>query len=761
MKRLVLACGISTLALTASAAGAQQIGPAATVPPQSKQQTADTPTDTTVAESNSAAQAATGDIIVTATRNETLASKTPIALTAITGDALLSAGITNPTTLGEQVPNLSIDRGNGLQITIRGVTSTDGTEKGDPSAAFMIDGIYIARPQTQEVSFFDVARVEVLRGPQGTLFGRNTTAGLINVITNHPVDRFEASLDAAYGNYDSRLLTGMINVPVTGELAVRAAFNYDRRDSFIQAGPRVRSDLDPFRNNVSGRLSAAWNSGPAKLLVVADYSHVGGQTINGVPAANFYRNFNTNGVAPIYAPVAGKDAQRTLNVPVTTPLGRDNDIYGVLADFTYDFGPVQLNYLGSYRKFERREDLTLIPASGATVYPARDDAAYRQNSQELRLSGTFGPLAVQIGGYYFHETGFQNYYIFGLLNPTVGAPGYTFGFPQRYVRSESLAGFGQATLSLTDRLRLTGGARYSHDNKKRLGATVICRTVACGAAGDSISANDAERNFSKVTWRAGLDYDLNTRSLLYAVVSTGYKAGGFNDGCEIGTGPGCTVTANALYYNPETITSYEAGLKTRLVGNALRVNLSAFHYDFKGIQLSQLSTICGGPCQVTTNAGKAKVDGVELETVANPGPHTRFDASASWLNARYTDFFPTPTVSFAGRKLDRSPEWTVTAGITQTIPLAGGGDIQAAARTRLSDSYYLAALGTLNQFRQPSFTKTDLTLTYNAPANRWYVQGFVRNVENSLVVSTAGSGTYASVQLQDPRTYGVRTGFRF
>ncbi len=158
------------------------------------------------------------------------------------------------------------------------------------------------------------------------------------------------------------------------------------------------------------------------------------------------------------------------------------------------------------------------------------------------------------------------------------------------------------------------------------------------------------------------------------------------------------MTANALYYNPETITSYEAGLKTRLVGNALRVNLSAFHYDFKGIQLSQLSTICGGPCQVTTNAGKAKVDGVELETVANPGPNTRFDASASWLNARYTDFFPTPTVSFAGRKLDRSPEWTVTAGITQTIPLAGGGDIQAAARTRLSDSYYLAALGTLNQF---------------------------------------------------------------
>lgn len=761
MKALVWACGASVAALTISPAAAQVIGPPATVPDQSVQQSGEPVTPANAAESNSATQAAGGDIIVTATRNETLLSKTPVAITAISGSALLSAGITNPTTLGEQVPNLSIDRGNGLQITIRGVTSTDGTEKGDPSAAFLIDGVYIARPQTHEVSFFDIARVEVLRGPQGTLFGRNTTAGLINVITNHPVNRFEASLDASYGNYDSRLLTGMINLPVTDTIAVRAAFNYDRRDSYLNAGPRVRTDLDPFRDNVSGRLSAAWDGGPAQLLIVGDYSHVGGQTINGLLTSNFYQNFNTTGVAPIYAPITNKDARLTFNAPVTTGLGRDNDIYGVLADFSYDFGGVRLNYLGSYRKFERREDLTTIPATGATVFPSRTDAGYEQNSQELRLSGDLGPLSVQVGGYYFHETGFQRYYIFGLLSPTPGTVGYTFGFPQNYVLSESIAGFGQATLKLTDRLRVTGGARYSHDLKARRGATVICSTVACNGAGDVISRNDARRTFSKVTWRAGVDYDLNDRSLLYAVVSTGYKAGGFNDGCEAGTGAGCTLSAEALYYNPETITSYEAGIKTRVVGNALRLNLSAFHYDFEGIQLSQLSTICGGPCQVTTNAGQAKVDGVEVETVLTPGPNTRFDASASWLNARYTEFFPTPTVSFAGRKLDRSPEWTVSAGITQTVPLNNGGNVQAAARTRLSDSYYLAALGTLNQFRQPSYTRSDLTLTYNAPAERWYLQGFVRNLENSIVVSTASSGAYASVQIQDPRTYGVRAGVRF
>ena len=761
MKMLAFVCSVSAMALYACPAAAQDIGPSATVPPQSVQQTGDVPTRTTAAESDSAAQAAQGDIIVTATRSETLLSKTPVALTAITGDALLSAGITNPTTLGEQVPNLSIDRGNGLQITIRGITSSDGTEKGDPSAAFLTDGIYIARPQTQEVSFFDIARVEVLRGPQGTLFGRNTTAGLINVITNHPVDRFEASVDASYGNYDSRLLTGMINVPVTGTLAVRAAVNYDRRDSFLLSGPQTRTSLDPFRDNVSGRLSAAWNIGSAKLLIVGDYSHIGGQTVNSVPTSNFYTNYNTTGVDPVYSPVSRVEAQRTTNAPIVTPLGRHDDVYGVLADFSYDLGGVRLNYLGSYRKFDRHEDLTTIPGTATTVYPSRDDAAYQQNSQELRLSSDFGPLSVQVGGYYFHETGYQNFYIFGLLSPTPGTTGYTFGFPQNYVRSVSIAGFGQATLKLTDRLRVTGGARYSHDNKARVGATVICRTTACNMAGDSTSLNNADRNFSKVTWRAAIDYDLNSRSLLYAVASTGYKAGGFNDGCQIGTGTGCTLSAAALYYEPETITSYEGGLKTRLAGNALHLNLSVFHYNYKGIQLSQLSTICGGPCQVTTNAGQAKVDGVEVEAVANPGPHTRFDASASWLNARYTDFFPIPTVSFAGRKLDRSPEWTATAGITQTIPLPGGANVQAAARTRLSDSYELAALGTLNQFRQPSFTKTDLTLTYNAPAERWYLQGFVRNVENSIVVSGASSGTFAGVAIQDPRTYGARAGFRF
>jgi iron complex outermembrane receptor protein len=191
-----------------------------------------------VASSNAIAQTnethADSDIIVTATRESTLLSKTPVAITAISGDGLRSKGIANPANLGEQVPNLSIDRTNGLQITIRGVTSTDGTEKGNPSAAFLLDGIYIARPQEADVSFLDINHIEVLKGPQGT-YGRNTTAGVINVITNKPqFGKLSAGLNLGYGNYNAINADGFVNAQATDWAAFRLSVNYDSRDTYIK-----------------------------------------------------------------------------------------------------------------------------------------------------------------------------------------------------------------------------------------------------------------------------------------------------------------------------------------------------------------------------------------------------------------------------------------------------------------------------------------------------------------------------------------------
>ncbi len=727
-----------------------------------------------------------GEIIVTATRDTTRASKTPVALAAIKGDTLTAQGITNPLNLAELVPNISINRAGtnqvGLQVTIRGVTSTDTTDKGDPSAAFMLDGIYLARPQAQEVSFFDVDRVEVLRGPQGTLFGRNTTAGLVNIITNRPViGAVKGSLEADYGSFDQLRLTGMINLPVGDKVAIRAAANLDRRDTYMIAGPRFTSALDPFKKNISGRLSGLLDLGQGQLVLTGDYASLEGSIVNQLPVSNFYEaGYNVNnGITPLYTGNRLTAKQlRMQNGINSTPTHQDSYTWGASADLKYDLGPVTLNYLGSYRRLRRVENGVAIPDAStfpnSIALPIRFRGKYWQNSQELRLStnGT-GPLKAQVGGYYFKESSQTlNYYEGGSTPRTsliaAGQPGYIFGFPQNPTVAESWAGFGQMTYAILPTLRLTAGGRYSSDLKYRNGFTVTCRSLACDQTSAATNSdvrrpNIARRRFSRVTWRAGFDFDVGPTTMAYGTVSTGYKAGGFNDGCLVGVAPLCTITQDAgLYYKPETLTSYEAGVKMRLLNNALTMNLAAFHTDFQNIQLAQfLDAACGGPCTVTTNAAAAKIDGVELEAVIRPGPNTRFDFSTTWLNARYTKFLPRPDTDWAGRKLDRAPQLAATAGVTQTILLGNGGNLEGNVRTNVSDSFFLASLPTRKQFRVPGYTKTDLVLTYNAPGKSWYLQGYLKNIENNVVVSSVATGNFALVNYMDPRTYGVRAGVKF
>lgn len=713
---------------------------------------------TIVVSSEAIAQGISDEIIVTATRQETALSKTPVALSAITGEGLRDAGVTNPTTLGDITPNLSIDRVNGLQITIRGVTSTDGTEKGDPSAAFLLDGVYIARPQAQEVSFFDLERVEVLRGPQGTLWGRNTTAGALNVISAKPRDQFEASIDAAYGNFDTVQTTGMINVPVSETVAVRAAVNYDRRDSYLINNSGTPFSIDPFKENLSARLSALIHiGGNAELVIRGDYSKIEGHPDNEVPTANFFTAPFVVDADPVYFDSPPKN-QRAFSFPIAAQTSRDNDTWGVMGEFNWDLGGgFSLAYLGGYREFTRDEAGSALSGQNPTTFLGN----YWQNSQELRLAfGEGARLHGQAGGYYFKE---KSGIAFFILDPqNLGLPGFAtqFGFPQDPTIAESYAFFGQASYDLTEDLHLTAGVRYSHDFKSRDGATVFDTVLPPPNDRVFLQINDAARNFSKTTWRAGVDYDVPDFGLVYFTASTGYKAGGFNDGCEIGNGPSCALPAEALFYEPETLTAYEAGFKGAFLDDLIKVNAAAFHYNYKGLQLSQVSTLCGGPCQITTNAARAKVDGVEVESSISPIEGHRLDAGFTWLDARYAEFFPAPGVSFEGKTLDRSPKYTVFAGYTYEHQVSNGGVIEAGVRTRFSGEYTLTDLTIRGQFEQPNFHKTDVTVTYRAPDDRWYLQGFAKNLENEITLSTANGQFGGTAAIQDPRTYGVRVGAR-
>lgn len=723
------------------------------------------PSNTSVDERASALE----EITVTATRQETLASKTPISLTAIAGENLIKSGVSNPAQLTDVVPNLTINRtGGGVQITIRGVTSTDTTEKGDPSAAFMLDGVYIARPQVQEVSFYDVARVEVLRGPQGTLYGRNTTAGLINVITNRPTfDGYGGQADMTGGTDGTGQATGVLNAPFSDSFAVRLAVNYDTRDNFLLAGPALTGDIDPFKENISGRLQGLYDWSSGNALLTLDYSQIKGTPFDLLPLRNFFAA-TTTGNDPLYiGDNLGSDTLRRINSPVTWDTFRDNDTWGVGVELNQDIGPIRVTYAGSTREFNREEGDARISVDGALAYRGAFEGKYTQDSHELRFANTGdGAFQLQGGLYFFKEESdiLQRLLLVPNTGPT--GDGNSLGFAQGPTEAESHAAFLQGTFSVSDSVRLTAGARYSEDEKSRVGYTLSCASFfSCGSAAPPANlTNNAAADSSKTTWRAGIDFDATEGTMLYASVATGYKAGGFNDGCVIGTGVGCTQPESLFYYDPEELISYEVGMKSR-IADTLSLNVSAFLYDYSNIQLSQLVSECFGPgsnpCNLTTNGGEAEVSGVELEGTYVPTDSSQWDFSVAWLDAHFTDFTPNPARSFNGESLDRSPKWSAALGYQHTFPLNNGGDIVGGIRTRYSDPYTMMALGTLNFYEQPSFTKTDLTLAYNAPDDKWYLQAFARNIEDSIVVTTIAVGVRSSAQIADPKTYGVRVGFNF
>jgi iron complex outermembrane receptor protein len=709
------------------------------------------------------------EVLVTAQRTSSLASKTPVAMSVLSGDQLDKAAIGSPGELGARLPSLHMDgAADGLRITIRGVSNADTTEKGDPSAAFMLDGIYIARPQAQNVSFFDLARIEVLRGPQGTLYGRNTTAGAVNVISNTPGKDLEGALSAELGNYASRKATLMINVPVSEALALRAAMAYNKHDSYLINGQGTAFDLGLDRDDVAARLSAKLAIGKAaSLLLRYDHSTLRNNNDSIVPASNFY----TYGADDMPSWRDGSTDARLRNgfVPPNAPLEQGYSratSSGLGAEFDWDLGSLTLHYLGSHRKFTHDAKSNFyygLTPNFALGVRETFSGKYRQDSHEVRLSTNgSGPLAAQAGVYYFREESGVRYSFRDL--ELLGLTPY-YVFPHDPVRSVAKALFGQATYRLAPRLRATLGGRYSDDDKSRIGSTNFQQASEFNPATDLRRLNAATVNTHKSTWRLGAEFDLAPATLLFATVSTGYKSGGFNDGCLAGAsalGIACpdaeAVPANTLIYQPETLTSYEVGAKTRFWDNKASLNATLFYYDYANLQLSGVAIVQSAPRFVTTNAGEARVTGLELDGQFSLTPADRLSYSLTLLDAHYVTYLPNGLVSWAGRDLDRAPGAAATLGYEHTFRLANRR-LTAGLFTRASGSYTISVPSQLRQYRVPGRTQSELQLGYRPDQGNWSVQAHVKNLENK--VSPIAIDSFGMVVPSDPRSWGMRIDYRF
>ena len=700
-----------------------------------------------------AAEGQIREVVVTAQRTRSAESKTPVAMSVLDGAALADAGLDRPSDIGARLPGVALSgAADGLRITIRGVSNADATEKGEPSAAFMLDGVYIARPHGQSVDFLDVDRVEVLRGPQGTLYGRNTTAGVVNVISNAPTARFEGAASGEIGNHGRRKVSAMLNVPVSDGIALRAAVSANRRDSLLRNDQGTPHTLGLDRDDTSARLSATFALGSsASLLLRLDRTVQRDNNDVIVPDTNFYQGIESGNPQPYDAGTAARLTNAFVPPNTVPEQGHSRRAStGLGADFSWNLGPATLYYLGSHRRFDHdflvNYYYRIVPGFALGVRQ-EFDGRYEQDSHELRLATKGnGPLSAQAGVYWFREEMAQ-LATFRDLEP-IGLPPY-YVFPSKPVTSNSRALFGQLTWSATERLRLTAGARRTEDRKSRYGSTNLQAGPVFDPATDLALPNAASLATGKTTWRLGAEFDVAPSTLLYATVSTGYKSGGFNDGAA----PDPT-----LVYRPETLKAYELGLKTRFWANRASLNLTAYRYAYDNLQLSGVAMVNEVPRFVTANAGAASVKGLEVEGALKPVPQGRLSYTLALTDAHYQAYSPDGVHSWAGHQLDRAPRAVFTLGYEHGFHLRDGV-VKAGVFSRTSSESTIGVPSQLLRYRIPGRTETDASLGYEPLGSPWSVLLRVKNLQNR--VEPVMIDSFGMTVPSEPRAVALRVGYRF
>lgn len=736
------------------------------------------------------------DIVVTAQRRAENLQKVGIAVSAVTGDSLTKAGISQPDDLGKLVPALQVQpsAGSSVSIYLRGVGAQSGNAYAENAIAFNFGGVYIGRPTAPVGTFFDLERVEVVKGPQGTLYGRNATGGAINVLPARPkTGELGGNVNLEYGNYDNKRASGALNIPIGDVVALRVAGQVVDRNGYLSDGTQDEKG-QAARVSLLVEPSSDWSA-----LFVADYFHLGGKGQGSVlaPGSGFPAGTGLNGAPSLDNRIGASDPRSiaalaayaaTLGGPpfcggfgnllasgcVITPANDsylDNQYYGISATIEGNMGFGTLTVIPAYRRTETREN-GYIPGFRINKVEKTD-----QSSIEVRLtSNSDQQLRYVLGGYYFVENqDADNFFTLGNLSTNRFTPRLT---------TKSYAAFGQLTFDISNSFRLIGGARYTNETKD-----AVTRNAAGGLPG-AIYPNlgdpfTGHLNFQKVTWKAGVEWDAAPQSLLYANVATGFKSGGF-----------FTALPPANSFAPEKLTAYTLGAKNRFLDNKLQFNVEAFYWDYRDQQVTFVGGVAtangiqsGG---ITVNAGKATMYGAEVEAVFAPTPLDQFTANIQYLRGKYDslvfDAFSNTgaalrqgcdilssrlanpgvnnarlyTTDCSGQQTINSPRWTANLGYQRTFAL-GAMRLIAAANTRIESSRELA-LNYLPETRQGSYMMSDASLTLEGPDRRWSLTGYINNIEDKTLLSNAGLKPVIDVvyvALRPPRTYGARMSYKF
>ena len=700
------------------------------------------------------------EVVVTAEKRETTASKTPISMDVFSAQQIREQGVHDLGTLSQVDPSLQFaSTGIGaVFLTMRGVSSRDSTEIGDPAVPVGIDGFFQDRTYSVNEATYDLERIEVLRGPQGTLYGRNAIGGVVNFITQRPTQNYESYATIDYGSYGTLNTQGAVNIPLSDVVQVRASWGTFYHDGY-RSEPLADGAHYDDDDSKSGRISVAFE--PFDGFTGLVYGQYLRSTGNGAGYEQLPYVWNAAHTDISHNPPAGINP--TTNLLGLEPFRQDLTDYRLHWEFKLTRLPwgMAATYLGGYDKttLNNQEDLDNVAAASPAVFRPNEKPVTQ--NQELRLaSANDQRLTWQTGLFYFSEANAISS-SYNVLSGAALAPGLLFDYPQ--VDSHSYAAYGQAAYKILDDLSLSLGARETYDEKSRDGFEYVLPPLVGGTGSTPLAAvsQSGSGHWARFTWHAGLDFTPTDRSLIYAKVDTGYKAGGFNS----------TGTNASFPYGPETALNYEAGVKQGLFDNKLRMTADVFYETYKGYQAT-LSTCptCNTGVAGIQNAGNARIEGVEWSADALLGPLGKLNLSVDYLSAIFTRFdatlgLATPTgsgatipVDLAGNTLIQSPHWSMSGGFEHNWDLPNAGLLTARIQTSFRTAQYFSNYNFQDSL-QGAYTVSDAFIQYAAPEGRYSIQAYVHNLENSAYfTSAAESGTAHAYQYAfgAPRTFGIK-----
>jgi iron complex outermembrane receptor protein len=693
------------------------------------------------------------EVTVTAEKSASPLSKTPIAISVLTQDQLTNAGVDSLSDIAVATPNVQIETfpyTGAMYVAIRGIVSKDWTETGDSDVGMYIDGVATPRAFGLDSAFYDLERVEILRGPQGTLYGKDATAGNLNIITATPQQQFAAEVDYGAGNYGDIESHAMVNLPVNDTLAFRASAVFHQNDGYFNTKGATARNYGAIDEH-GGRVSALWQPTDSFKwrLTIDDFVSHNTEALSIATGADGQ-------------PLAGGSIYSRL--APTTPEPKQ-DINNFMTRSRIDWQLTQelfLSYIAGFQAVTQNF-ATELPVSNALFAPPGEMAAFgdsHNNNQyhEINLSYDGSSIKNLFGLNYTTERTrsiYNNQIIPDSFNEVIFEPnGADSGWGI----------FDQATYNVSDKLRLTAGIRESEDYKNVNKKLVAICALDYFYVGGPFSSNCSQTpwngrgHWSAITWKAGVDYDVTDRIMSYLTVSTGYKAGGINQ----------APPSPQQDYRPEHNTNYEIGLKGRYLDGRATLNADFFYENYRDIDVNfWVFNGSSGGTFVTENAARAAIWGPELDGSLLITNADKISVFLNYLNATYTDYQnakdPLTGIFYNldGKFLPNAPQVSGRVQYSHDFTLPGGATLTPMAAVYWQSVSYLREFN-LPDDKVPAYSKTSLRITYNSLASHWQVQGYVDNLEDNAVRIGVENliGAYDS-WYAPPRTYGVTVKYKY